>query len=177
MAAAHRVRDARVNDASALAALFVEAWRDEHAGLLSEETLAARSRAESEANWLKTLRREEGRDATVLVAGAEALEGIVVGVRKSANWPGAAEVTLVQVARLARRRGLGSALMRAMAGRLAGEGASALIVSVLEVNDRARRFYEALGGELSATVHEIEESGVTFNGRTYLWSDISRLIA
>ena len=171
------IRDATPDDAPALAALFVGAWRDEHAGHLPEATLAARSRAESEANWRKTLGREEGRDATVLVTGAAPLDGLVVGVREAVDWPGAAEVTLVQVARSARRRGLGSALMRAMARRLGQEGASALIVRVLEVNGEARRFYEALGGELSDSVHEIDESGVSFNGRTYVWPDLGRLNA
>ncbi|HXQ10844.1 MAG TPA: GNAT family N-acetyltransferase [Caulobacteraceae bacterium] len=175
MPAARPIRDATPDDAPALAARFVEAWRDEHAGHLPETTLAARSRAESEANWRKTLGREEGRDAAVLVAGAGPLDGLVVGVREAADWPGIAEVTLVQVARSARRRGLGSALMRAMARRLGQEGASALIVRVLEVNEEARRFYEALGAELSDSVHEVDESGVSFTGRTYLWPDIGRL--
>jgi hypothetical protein len=58
--------------------LFVEAWRDEHAGLLPEPVLAARSRAESETNWRRTLRRSEdtGHDTTVLVAGDGPLEGL-----------------------------------------------------------------------------------------------------
>jgi hypothetical protein len=48
-------------------------------------------------------------------------------------------------------------------------------VRVLESNGVARRFYEALGGELTETVREVEESGFLLPERAYLWSDISLL--
>src|SRR5215831_21119142 len=143
------IRDATLADAPALAALFVEAWRDEHAGLLPEAVLAARSVAESETNWRRTLRRAED---VILVAGEAPLAGLVVGVLQADEWQGAAQVALVQVARSSRRRGLGAALMRETAGRLCRQGADAMIVRVLEANDGARRFYEALGGELTPVV-------------------------
>jgi GNAT superfamily N-acetyltransferase len=177
MTAGLAIRDATLADAPALAALFVEAWRDEHAGLLPEATLAARSAAESEANWRRNFRRagEAAHDSNILVAGAGPLAGLIVGVIQAAEWPGAAEVRLVQVARASRRRGLGAALMRQTAARLRRQGAAALIVRVLEVNERARRFYEALGGELAPVVRQIEESGFDFSERTYVWPDIGRL--
>jgi ribosomal protein S18 acetylase RimI-like enzyme len=172
----HAIRDATLADAPALATLFVEGWRDEHAGLLPEAVLAARSRDESEANWRRTLRRaKDARHEIVLVAGARRLEGLIVSVRQAGDWPDAAEVLLVQVARSSRRRAVGEALMRETAARLRRNGAEALIVRVLEANGAARRFYEALGGELAEAVRQVEESGVFFPERTYVWSDIRRL--
>jgi len=50
MIAGLAIRDATLADAPALAALFVEVWRDQLEGLLPEAVLAARSAAESEAN-------------------------------------------------------------------------------------------------------------------------------
>lgn len=176
MIARPAIRDAKLDDAPALAALFVEAWRDEHAGLLPEAVLAARSLAVSEANWRRTLAKEPGReDSTVLVAGQGPLEGLVVGVLKAAEWPGAAEVTLIQVARSSRRRGLGAALMCEMANRHSRQGATSLIVRVLEANEPARAFYAALGGELAPAVRQVDESGVSFAERAYVWPDIVRL--
>jgi hypothetical protein len=65
--------------------------------------------------------------------------------------------------------------MRQTAARLRRQGAAALIVRVLEVNGRARAFYEALGGELAPVVRQIDESGVGFAELTYVWRDIGRL--
>jgi RimJ/RimL family protein N-acetyltransferase len=65
--------------------------------------------------------------------------------------------------------------MREMAARLGRKGAEAIIVRVLEANERARRFYEALGGELAPVVRQIDESGFSFAERTYVWPDIGRL--
>lgn len=175
MTAGPAIRDATLADAPALAALFVEVWRDEYASHLPE-AVGSRSLAESETNWRRTLDRakSESHDPTVLVAGEGPL-GLVVAVLEAAEWPGAAEVTLVQVARSSRRCGLGEALMREAADRLRREGAEALIVRVLEVNEAARRFYEALGGKLSPIVRQVDESGVAFAERTYLWPEIGRL--
>ena len=65
--------------------------------------------------------------------------------------------------------------MREIAGRLAREGAEAIIVRVLEANQPARAFYAALGGELSPAIREVEESGMTFPERVYVWPQIARL--
>jgi len=171
------IRDATEADAPALATLFIEAWRDEHAGLLPDAILAARSHSESETNWRRTLlRTKDTGSEIVLVSGAGPLDGLIVTTLHAAGWPNAAEVTLVQVARSSRRRGVGAALMERAAARLRSHGAEALIVRVLEANGTARRFYEALGGELAAAIGQIEESGVSFPERTYVWPDIRRLI-
>ena len=177
MIAGPAVRQATAADAPALAALFIEAWRDEHDGLLPEAVLAARSAAVSETNWRRTLTRvgPASDRSTVLIVGERPLEGLVVGVLRAPEWPGAAEVALVQVARAARRRGVGAALIRALAARLRSEGAGSLIVRVLEANEGARRFYEALGGQLAPDVRQVEESGFSFAERVYVWPDIARI--
>ena len=166
------IRDATVDDAEALSVLFIEAWRDEHDGLLPEPVLAARSREESASNWRRSLGRGED---VMLIAGDRPLEGLIVGLLQARAWPGSAEIALVQVARSARRRGLGAALMREAAGRLRRAGAETMIVRVLEANARARTFYETLGGELSRVERKVEESGFWFPERTYVWPDIARL--
>jgi ribosomal protein S18 acetylase RimI-like enzyme len=175
MTAGLAIRQATTADASALATLFVEAWRDQMAGLLPAPVLAARSRAESETNWRRTLGRSGPEDPFVLVAGEPPFAGLIVGVLQAPEWPGAAEVSVIQVAVAFRRRGVGAALMRETAGRLRRSGATSLIVRVIEVNARARAFYEALGGALTPAVRWIDESGVDFAERTYLWPDIGQL--
>jgi ribosomal protein S18 acetylase RimI-like enzyme len=163
------IREATVADGPALATLFIDTWRDEYAGHLPE-AVGERSFSESEANWRRTLERSD--DTIVLVAGERRLEGLIVGVGPSGDWPGAAEVTLLKVARSSRRCGLGAALMRASAARLSRKGAAALIVRVLEVNTGARRFYETLGGRLMSEARTVHESGVAFAELAYLWADV-----
>jgi|SRR5579872_2191580 len=173
-----RVRDARRRDAKALGDVFVEAWRREHAGLLPQEVLRARSAAESAANWSRTLTaiaRGERENQFVLAAvRGTACVGLVVGVVQADGRPdGEGEVTVIQVADGQRGRGVGAALMRAAVERLIATGARSMIVRVLEANGPARRFYERNGGQLTTETRKIEESGLWFPERLYRWSDLA----
>jgi GNAT superfamily N-acetyltransferase len=172
-----RLRDATPRDARALARVFVEAWRREHAGLLPEAVLAARSEALSAANWSRTLNgiaAGERPNQFVLVAlRGRALAGPLVGARQAAERPdGEAEIVLIQVADAHARSGVGAALMHAAAQRLTASGHRSLIVRVLESSAPARRFYERLGGRLAPETRSVEESGLWFPERIYRWPDL-----
>jgi ribosomal protein S18 acetylase RimI-like enzyme len=174
-----RLRDATPRDAKALGDVFVQAWRREHAGLLPQEVLSARSAAQSAANWSRTLTaiaRGERTNQFVLVAllPGSSRVGLIVGVEQAAERPaGEGEVILVQVADGHRGHGVGAALMSAAARRLINGGARSMIVRVLEANGSARRFYERLGGELTTETRQVEESGLWFPECVYLWPDLS----
>ncbi len=173
-----RLRDATPRDAKALGEVFVQAWRREHAGLLPQEVLDARSAAESAANWSRTLTAIAGgerKNQFVLVAlHGRSRAGLIVGVAQGAERPaGEGEVTVVQVADGHRGHGVGAALMSAAARRLTEVGATSMIVRVLDANGPARRFYERLGGQLMTETREVEESGMWFPERAYRWPDLS----
>ena len=173
-----RLRDATPRDAKALGEVFVQAWRREHAGLLSQEVLSARSAAESAANWSRTLTaiaRGERKNQFVLVAlHGRSRVGLIVGVDQGPERPaGEGEVTVVQVADGHRGHGIGAALMSAAARRFIERGAGSMIVRVLDANISARGFYERLGGQLMTETRDVEESGMWFPERAYRWSDLN----
>jgi len=174
------VRDARPRDAKALGDVFVEAWRREHAGLLPQAVLDARSAAESAANWSRTLTaiaRGERENQFVLAAvRGTACVGLVVGVVQAEERPaGEGEVTVIQVVDAHRGHGVGAALMSAAVRRLIGTGAHSMIVRALEANWPARSFYERQGGQLTTETRTIEESGLWFPERLYRWPDLGAL--
>ena len=177
-----RLRDATPKDAAALGDIFIEAWRREHAGLLPQEVLSARSAAQSAANWsgsLGAIASGERQDQFVLLAlrGSCPVGLIVVGEQAAARSAGEGEVILIQVADAYRGSGVGAALMQAAARRLIERNVGSMIVCVLEANESARRFYERMGGQLLAETKEVEESGAWFPARLYRWPDLSHVRA
>ena len=172
-----RLRDATPKDAKALGDVFVQAWRQEHAGLLPQEVLGARSAAQSAANWSRSLTAIAAGERTnrfVLAAfRGRSCVGLLVGEQQAGERPaGQGEIVLIQVADGHRRHGVGAALMDAGARRLIALGARSMIVRVLEANAPARRFYERLGGRLTAETRHVEESGLWFPERLYYWPDL-----
>ena len=175
-----RLRNATPKDATALGDIFVEAWRREHAGLLSQDVLSARSAAQSAANWSRSLTAiasGERQDQFVLLAlrGSRPVGLIVVGEQAAERATGEGEVILIQVADAHRGSGVGAALMQAAARRLLERNVGSMIVCVLEANASARRFYERMGGHLLAETKDVEESGVWFPARLYHWPDLSHV--
>ena len=175
-----RLREATPRDAKALGNIFVEAWRREHAGLLPQEVLSARSGAESAANWRRTLAAiasgHRPNEFVLLALRGRSSVGLIVGALQAAERPaGEGEVVLIQVADAHRGSGVGAALMRAAARRLIEARASSMIVRVLEANGSARGFYERMGGQLTTETREVEESGVWFPERVYRWPRLTRI--
>jgi ribosomal protein S18 acetylase RimI-like enzyme len=139
------IRRAREEDASAALALWREA--DAHHATLAPSHFRAGERAPREWRALVT---EEG--AGIFVAeGAEGVVGLGV-VRVFDTPPDPAlvprrrgHVEVVVVAKAARRRGLGRALMAELASWARRQGARELVLTVWDGNADAEAFYERLG--------------------------------
>jgi len=73
-------------------------------------------------------------------------------------------------------KGLGRRLMSEMANRVSRLNSGlCLHLWVYEQNLGARRFYERLGGEITARVSEPAPDGAEVNALRYCWSDLSGL--
>jgi len=73
-------------------------------------------------------------------------------------------------------KGIGKALMRAMAERLGREGCESVIVWGLERNEGARGFYERLGGkEVARKIMVIADANL--EEVAYRWEDIRTLVS
>ena len=67
-----RIRPARLSDASAIADIQVETWRDTYAGLISDRTLLGLSRTSHIESWRGILRDTRGHNITRVAEGPDA---------------------------------------------------------------------------------------------------------
>jgi GNAT superfamily N-acetyltransferase len=86
------------------------------------------------------------------------------------------EVYAIYVLPSHQRRGVGRALMQAVAARLAAERSAAMLLWVLEANAPARRFYATLGGTVVGE-QPIEIGGAILKEVAYGWLDVGALLA
>lgn len=136
-------------DAEAIAQVHHRAWVETYGGILPAALIDRPSLPERVAVWRRTL---DGDDLTVFVATPHGdIEGFVaLGWQRndSLRLQGfAAEVNAIYLLRAAQGRGLGRALMSAVAHwRLDCSARSGLALWALNANRHACGFYRALGG-------------------------------
>ena len=75
------------------------------------------------------------------------------------------------------RRGIGRLLTVRVVERLVEQGMDSLLIRVLKASAPARRFYEALGGQLVPDVEEqIEDGGAMLEQVASGWREVSELL-
>jgi GNAT superfamily N-acetyltransferase len=135
-------RDAAVEDALAIARVWVAAWQGAYAGLMPAEYLAGLDAEAALPAFERSFR------ASVLVLEQD---GNIVGFtaygasRDPAARPETGEVMAINLHPSCWRRGLGRELLRETEQRLSRRGFLDATLWVLHGNARARQFYEALG--------------------------------
>jgi GNAT superfamily N-acetyltransferase len=181
-----QIRPAQVADTPGMARVMVDTWLEAHRGQVPEGQWERR-RAEwtydvSERSWrefVEGLDSEENAQECLYVAATEDGEvvGLAVGCPAAMQLlENAAEVSALYVRSTWQGQGIGRGLVQAVAAHQARLGRSALLISVLETNAPARRFYEAIGGRLAGT-HETEDYGFKEPQVVYGWEDIGVLRA
>lgn len=161
--------------------MHADAWRTTYRGLLPDAVLERLDPDRMAASRERMLREPPPGHLTLV-----AEDGAVVGfaVAGPSRDPAAAgEVYAVYILASHQRRGLGRALLRECARRLAAAGLPSLVIWVLRENVPARAFYERLGGAArlekedsvfggseDAPRHPVVETG-------YVWDDTAALRA
>lgn len=151
------LRRADLSDAGLLAELQRQTWRETYAGMLPQDILDAMTPARLVRAWRRSLSEQEGDlDRLVLIAelNDEPVGYISGGKARALNAPWEAEVEQLYVIRAAQGDGVGSAMMAEAARWFLERGLFSLGLWVVRANARARRFYEALGGDEVATARE-----------------------
>ena len=169
------IRVARPGDASGIARVETETWRDTYPTLLPRaylvQNLGTRSR------WRQRL---QGGVRNVLVA--EAAPGRIVAYatwgptgwgRVRPGGPASGQLYELYVHADHREKGIGRRLCAEVARRMAGRGMGSFYVEVLEGNPN-RFFYEALGARLVARTHH-NFAGQRLPSVVYLWTDLKTL--
>ncbi len=151
------VRPAGVDDAAAIAHVYVAAWRSTYTGLLPDDFLAALDERAYEERWRRSIAEHASRVYVVEEAGA--IVGFASGGRERAGEDAfEGELYAIYLLDAAQRRGHGRQLVRAVAEGLREMGLENMIVWVLRDNAPARTFYERLGGEY------LREQPITIGG-------------
>ena len=157
------VRRAEPEDAAPIAEVHVSAWRAAYEGLLPETFLASLSVEERERGWRQTLRYPE---RTVFVAERE---DEVVGFasfgkcRDADKGDSVAELMTIYALPDVWGQGVGRALWQTVREAMLSENYLEATLWVLEGNDRALRFYQAVGFTLDGTRKIEEWNGVTLH--------------
>jgi ribosomal protein S18 acetylase RimI-like enzyme len=170
------VRAASPIDAAALARVDRESWRTTYAGILPLDVIARHAGRKSEAAWRHRLFATRDIHATWLAERSG--QGIVgfaaCGPAREPIEGLEAEIHALYVLQSSQRSGVGRALVRAAARHFVRNGYFGFYVWVLKAN-RARLFYEALGGEEIA--ERTERLGRhPFAEVAYGWHDLSALV-
>jgi len=176
--AAVRIREAGPADATGIAEVKVTTWRGAYRGIVPDAVLEGLSVEEVRREWLPGLSRH---DPAVSHFVAEEPGGRIVGFatcgpRRAGPEAYAGELYAIYVLAEAQGSGLGRALVRAVARRLAERGMRSMLLWVFAENAAGRRFYERLGGKV------VDEAGFELGGRwlrevAYGWEDTAPLLA
>lgn len=170
------IREARPEDADAIARVQVETWHTTFRGVLPGEYLSGIKFEKRAPVWAEKL-SDESRTEFVYVA--ETAGGRVVGFASGgperegdAEFDG--ELYAIYVLEDFQRRGAGRRLTRAVVERLAALGFGSMLLWALEVNAAGRGFYEGLDGRLVRR-GELARGGPTLPVVAYGWPDIDAL--
>ncbi len=170
------VREARLEDAAAIAHVHRESWRTTYAGILPLAVIAEEAGRKSERAWRRRLAARVPEAAHFV---AEATDDGIVGFASCGparhRLQGLeAEIYALYVLQPRQRQGVGRALLAACAAHFVRHGHFGFYLWVLKAN-RARLFYERLGGEEIG--EKRERLGLhSFAELAYGWHDPSRLI-
>lgn len=143
------MRLARTEDADAIAAIQIAAWRAAYAGIMPAAFLAEQDVAHRAERWRGRVGdAAEPNSPTLVISDASGVRGFVhTGpIRDPDLEPqGRAEIYTIYVDPTAWRLGLGTALLNAVDDHWRPRRIGELVLWVFEANRPARAFYERMG--------------------------------
>ena len=164
------VREATPDDVPAIARVHVDTWRATYRGIVPDSFLDGLTYEGRELLWTAAL--GPGSPTRLFVGEDDAgrVFGFAAGGPERGGDPDyRGELYALYIAAAAQGRGLGRQLVQAVAGRLADEGMTALLLWVLAENP-ARGFYERLGGREVRT-QPLAIGEATLEEVAYGWPD------
>jgi ribosomal protein S18 acetylase RimI-like enzyme len=174
--AALTIRAAAADDAQAIARVHRDSWQTTYAGILPLAVIASQAGRKTEGRWRKRLTLAGTGEATWIAERGGAIVGFASCGDARHKLEGLeAEIYALYVLQPHQRRGAGRSLVRACARHFVLNGHFGFYLWVLKAN-RARMFYEALGGEEIG--EKSERLGLhSFAEVAYGWHDLTGLVA
>lgn len=171
------LRIATSRDAERIARLHAHSWRIAYRGILSDDYLHNQVVADRAQVWRERFASPAANQMVTVAEQRGDLCGLVCAYGdEHAQW--GTYIDNLHVRSDIKRQGIGKQLLLAVARwsneRYPDRGLS---LSVVEVNDSARRFYEALGGApVESNVWRPPGGGEVVELR-YAWRDVAALLA
>jgi GNAT superfamily N-acetyltransferase len=169
------LRQAVVSDAKTIAALHAESWRSAYRGILNDDYLDNGVFPERETYWQETLKTPRPERRYVLLAEQDNKLSAFVSVFLDEEPKYGALLHNLHVLPHLKGQGLGRLLMREAARWTLEHHVKQMHLWVFEANTQARKFYEALGGEVVEKRLESVAGNVEREILRYVWRDIKRL--
>lgn len=171
------IRPASSADAEPIARLHANSWQSAYRGILRDEFLAGPVLSNRLELWNTRFLGPQKNDQIVLVDDCNGeIRGFACAFFDADPDWGTLLDNLHVVPSL-KGKGLGRRLMSDIARRVVQHNSCLrLHLWAYEQNVTARRFYERLGGEITAIVNEPAPDGSQLNAVRYCWSDLSGLV-
>ncbi|WP_374383426.1 N-acetyltransferase family protein [Dongia sp.] len=164
------IRLARTEDATGIAQIHVESWRDAYAGLLPDKHLARLDPQRHTVAWTRSLSRSEDRRHTLVALVEDAVVGFATfGPARDGRPGGEGEIYMLYVDTDWRELGIGRQLVQAAFVALWETGSKQASIWCLEDNHAATGFYRRLGGERIPAPRQESVGGASLNVIGYSW--------
>ena len=170
------IRPARVDDATAITRVRVDAWRHSYRGIVPDAFLDALDYS-SEARRRRRIAAPQPDQVYLVYERDGEVAGFIDGGQPAPGGQGfAAEVNALYVHPAHHRSGIGRALLVAAAEHFARRGMRSLIIWTLR-RGASRKFYEAMGGKLVRERHQMfrdrpDGPAVDLDEVAYGWDDL-----
>lgn len=176
MSADYTLEAADISDAPAIAQLYVASWQDSYKRLLPAEVLDNLDVERRADSWERILSSRGENEATFVARlGGDVIGVIDVGPEQTGDLDVEGEITALYVAKAHRGTGLSLELVKKGAEALRDFGFTSASAWVFEGNDRARAFFENLGGNPLDYRDEIVLDGNVLSELPYAWVDLAAL--
>ena len=160
------IRRARTEDAAALSGVFDSAWREAYQGIIPGVALDRMMARRGPRWWLSTIGR--GRPLVVLDV-AETVAGYAsYGRCRDRSLPAEGEIDELYLSPDYQGIGFGTRLFKCVRNDMMDRGIKRIAVWSLTENERARAFYERLGGKVVAETTD-RVAGSTLTKVAYLF--------
>ena len=173
------IREAKLEDAEAIAQVHFDCWQTTYQGLLPREYIEKRTYEKRLNNWQQRLNINNKEKPDYFTYIAE-VAGKIIGFIDGGSIRGdstiyTGEIYALYILEAYQRRGIGKSLVRVMASKLLGLSFTSAMVWVLEGNP-AVNFYQSLSGQVVER-KTIKIGDDEFSEIAYGWRDIQILIS
>jgi ribosomal protein S18 acetylase RimI-like enzyme len=170
------LRQAVVSDAETIAALHAESWRNAYRGILNDDYLDNGIFEERKTHWQQILTAPQPERRYVLLAEHDKNSIAFVSVFLDEEPEHGALLHNLHVLPQLKGQGLGRLLMCEAAKWMLLKNVRQMHLWVFEANTQARKFYEALGGEVVEKRLESVAGNIEREILRYFWEDIKKLL-